>query len=131
MPSFLLLRPFAPFRGVVGTTADETFSRIWRAYSDQGLEPPWPPPQRSIPTFQVSGEVAFPAKHEYPGRMTLTKAIELCGGLTRAASRTELLIRRRDGSIEHYNYTRIIKSRAPDPAVWPGDVIEVKRKPPR
>jgi polysaccharide export outer membrane protein len=114
---------------VVGMTREEAGYRIWHAYSDQGLVPPWPPPQPVIPTFRVSGEVAWPGKHEYPGRMTLTKAVEFCGGLTPTARRSELLIRRRDGSIEHHDYTRIKKSRAPDPAVWPGDVIEVKRKP--
>jgi len=112
---------------VLGMTCDEAGSKIWHAYRDQGLVPGWRPPRR-IPTFQVGGEVTCPGTHEYLSGITLSKAIELSGGLTRAARGSRLVIQRRDGSSEHYDYTRIIKSRAPDPEVWPGDIIEVKRR---
>jgi polysaccharide export outer membrane protein len=112
---------------VLGMTGDEAGSKIWHAYRDQGLVPGWRPPRR-IPTFHVGGEVTCPGTYEYLSGITLSKAIELSGGLTRAARGSRLVIQRRDGSIEQYDYTRIIKSRAPDPEVWPGDIVEVRRR---
>jgi hypothetical protein len=37
-----------------------------------------------------------------------------------------LVIWRSDGSIEQYEYGRIVKSPASDPEVRPGDIIEVQ-----
>jgi protein involved in polysaccharide export with SLBB domain len=108
-------------------TCEEAGSKIWHAYRDQGLVPSWLPPHRT-PTFEVSGEVTHPGKQSYASKIRLSQAIELCGGLTRAARRGKLVIRRRDGSIDQYDYNRIMKSRAADPEVRPGDIIEVKRR---
>jgi len=109
-------------------TGEDASSKIWHVYRDQGVVLSWQPPRR-IPTFyQVNGEVACPGTKEYLSGTTLSKAIELSGGLTRAARCSPLVIRRRDGSIEHYDYNRIVKWRAPDPEVRSGDSIEVKRR---
>jgi protein involved in polysaccharide export with SLBB domain len=84
---------------VLGMTCDQAGSKIWHAYRDQGLVPGWLPPRR-IPTFQTRGEVTCPGTHEYLPGITLSKAIELSGGLTRATRGSRLVIRRRDGSIQ-------------------------------
>jgi protein involved in polysaccharide export with SLBB domain len=110
---------------VLGMNGEEACSKIWQAYRDQGLSQWWRPPCRS-PTFEVMGEVTHPGKQAYLSRIRLSQAIESCDGLTRSSRRGKLVIWRSDGSIEHYEYNRIVKSPASDPEVRPGDIIEVK-----
>jgi protein involved in polysaccharide export with SLBB domain len=88
----------------------------------------WPPQRTSSVFYRVTGEVVAPGCQPYLGRTTLTRAIAAAGGFTATARRSRLVIRRDSGSLEYYNYSRILKSPSSDPEVRPGDSIEVKRR---
>lgn len=88
----------------------------------------WPPQRTRSVFYQVTGEVVRPGCQQYLGLTTLTRAIAAAGGFTTTARRSRLVIRRDSGSIEYYNYSRIVKSPSSDPEVCPGDSIEVKRR---
>ena len=76
----------------------------------------------------VSGEVRRPGPIPLSGKITLSYAIETALGFTDAADPKRLEVRRSDGSIEQYDYDRIIRSSASMPHLGAGDSLEVKRK---
>jgi hypothetical protein len=84
--------------------------------------------RRSDPFFDVSGEVKRPGPAAYLGETTLIVAVDAAGGFTELADPERLLLHRRDGSVKHYSYTQVLDGKSENPRVFPGDMLEVKKK---
>jgi len=76
--------------------------------------------------YTVGGEVCAPNRYPYAGPTTVFQAIESAGGLTTAARRSKIRLKRSD---ETYliNYTQVRKDPTLDREVFPGDEITVPR----
>ncbi len=79
--------------------------------------------------FYVRGEVKIPNRQEYSGQMTVTKAITSAGDFTDYANRKKVILIRANGQRFKLNCNDILDGSAPDPQVYPGDQIEVPRRP--
>lgn len=77
--------------------------------------------------FYVDGEVLSRGQKEYPGEMTLVKAISVAGGFTDFAKRTKVRLTR-GGHTETLNVEKAIKDPRYDVPVYPGDRINVPRR---
>jgi len=78
--------------------------------------------------FYVNGEVGNKGRQVYVGQITVTKAITSAGGFTEFANRKNVLLIRTNGQRYKIDCERIMQGEAPDPPVYPGDQIEVKRR---
>jgi protein involved in polysaccharide export with SLBB domain len=78
--------------------------------------------------YYVRGEVKGPGRQEYVGEITVTKAITSAGDFTDFADPTRVILIRSSGQRFTINCTKILNGDAPDPGVYPGDQIEVKRR---
>jgi protein involved in polysaccharide export with SLBB domain len=84
-----------------------------------------------IPTdryFYVGGQIKGTSggRQKYSSGMTLTRAIQAAGDFNDYAKRTQVrLTRMRDGTSQVYDCIKILKHKAPDPEVAPGDQIFV------
>jgi protein involved in polysaccharide export with SLBB domain len=78
--------------------------------------------------FYVSGEVGKADRHEYFAGLTVTRAISASQGFTEYANRKKIKLIRANGRIEKVNWNDAIENPAKDPAVYPGDTIEVPRR---
>ena len=78
--------------------------------------------------YFVRGEVKAPNRILYTGPVTVTKAITSAGDFTDFANRHAVYLTRANGKRYKLNCDRILDGRDPDPPVYPGDQIEVKRK---
>jgi polysaccharide biosynthesis/export protein len=82
------------------------------------------PPTR--PYVYISREVKRPGLYTYSTGMTLTDAISSAGGFTEFAGRSRIRVFHKDHSVAGvYDYDRILKHKAGDPALAPGDYISV------
>lgn len=77
--------------------------------------------------FYVDGEVVQRGQKEYPGDMTVVKAIAAAGGFTDFANRTHVRLSRGNHT-QIVNVEKAIKDPRYDVQVYPGDKIHVKRK---
>jgi protein involved in polysaccharide export with SLBB domain len=80
--------------------------------------------------FYIGGEVAAPGQKDFHAGLTLTQAILASGGVARPeASRVKVMREGPDRRLvsAEYNLKDIEEGRAPDPALQPGDRIEVSR----
>ncbi len=77
--------------------------------------------------FFVSGEVKGPGRQIYTGPITVTKAIASAGDFTEYASRGNVVLTRANGERFTIDCAEILDGKIPDPDVYPGDKIEVKR----
>lgn len=77
--------------------------------------------------YYVHGEVRSPGRLIYAGSITVSKAITSAGDVTDFASNT-ILLTRANGDRFKLNLHRILNGDQPDPPVYPGDQIEVKRR---
>ncbi len=77
--------------------------------------------------FYVDGEVVNRGGKEYPGEMTIVKAISVAGGFTDFAKRTKVQLTRGNHT-EIINVTKAIKDPRYDVPVYPGDRINVPRR---
>jgi polysaccharide export outer membrane protein len=78
--------------------------------------------------FYVRGEVAQKSRQVYVGQITVTKAIAAAGDFTDFANRKNVLLIRSNGQRFVLNCDAILRGELPDPPVYPGDQIEVKRR---
>ena len=78
--------------------------------------------------YFVRGEVKQPGRLIYVGSITVTKAITSAGDFTDFANRKKILLIRTSGQRFKLNADAILNGEAPDPPVYPGDQIEVKRR---
>ena len=78
--------------------------------------------------YYVDGEVASKNRLEYVGPITVTGAITSAGGFTDFANRKNVVLTRANGKRFKLNCVKILNGEAPDPPVFPGDRIEVKRR---
>ncbi|MGA2245522.1 MAG: polysaccharide biosynthesis/export family protein [Verrucomicrobiota bacterium] len=78
--------------------------------------------------YFVRGEVKIPNQVEYLGPITVTKAIAAAGDFTDFANRRNVILIRATGKHFVINCNKILTGEAPDPPVFPGDQIVVRRK---
>jgi polysaccharide export outer membrane protein len=78
--------------------------------------------------YFVRGEVKSPGRLVYVGPITVTKAITSAGDFTDFANHSKITLIRASGKRYHLNCNRILEGKDPDPPVYPGDQIEVKRR---
>jgi protein involved in polysaccharide export with SLBB domain len=110
---------------VVGKTARELGKQLREKYARLGIVIPAP---REDFVYYVAGEVKSPGLQEYIGETTVTKAIQAAGDFTEFANKKKVKLIHPDGRYEVI--TDLLKAINPphDPAVHPGDRIEVPRK---
>jgi len=77
--------------------------------------------------FYVDGEVRSPNKYEYPGEMTVVKAISVAGGFTDFARKSEVQVTH-GGHRKSVNVSKAIDNPSLDVPVYPGDSIHVPRR---
>jgi protein involved in polysaccharide export with SLBB domain len=77
--------------------------------------------------FYVDGEVFQRGAKEYPGDMTVVKAISVAGGFTDFAKKTKVRLTR-GGHSEIINVEKAIRDPRYDVPVFPGDKIYVPRR---
>jgi polysaccharide export outer membrane protein len=78
--------------------------------------------------YFVRGEVKTPGRLVYDGPITVTKAITSAGDFTDYANHHEVYLTRANGKRFELDCDSILKGEEPDPPVFPGDQIEVKRR---
>ena len=78
--------------------------------------------------YFVRGEVRQPGRLIYVGPITVTKAITSAGDFTDFANRRNVVLIRSSGQRFKLNCVQILNGDAPDPPVFPGDQIEVRRR---
>lgn len=77
--------------------------------------------------YYVRGEVKSPGRQVYVGTITVTKAITSAGDFGDFANHKNVLLIRSNGKRFIVNCDKILNGDAPDPGVYPGDQIEVRR----
>jgi protein involved in polysaccharide export with SLBB domain len=78
--------------------------------------------------YFVSGQVRQPGRQVYIGATTVLKAITSAGGFTDFADRKRVVLTRADGRRQVVDCNRAARDAAQDPAVFPGDRIEVEMR---
>ena len=78
--------------------------------------------------YFVRGEVKAPGRLIYVGPITVTKAITSAGDFTDFANHKRIFLIRSNGQHFKLNADKILSGELPDPPVFPGDQIEVKRR---
>ena len=78
--------------------------------------------------YFVRGEVKSPGRIIYVGPITVTKSITSAGDFTDFANHKNVMLIRSNGKRYKLNCNRILNGYDPDPPVYPGDQIEVKRQ---
>ena len=78
--------------------------------------------------FYVRGEVKTPGRQIYVGQITVSKAITSAGDFSDFANRSKIWLVRANGQRFKLNGNDILDGSAPDPQVYPGDLIEVVRR---
>lgn len=120
-----------PYIGAVraaGLTAGELQNAIHGLYVPQyyvRLTITVSSPQR---VFYVGGEVKQPGRQLYIGETTVTKAIQSAGDFTDFANRNKVWLTRSNGERIKVNCTKALQNPSLDPAVYPGDQIQVPRR---
>jgi polysaccharide biosynthesis/export protein VpsN len=82
-------------------------------------------PQR---VFYVGGEVKQPGRQLYIGETTVTKAIQAAGDFTDFANQRKVKLIRHNGEVITVNCVKALQDQTLDPAVYPGDQIQVPRR---
>ena len=78
--------------------------------------------------FFVRGDVKSPGRQIYTGPITLTKAITSAGDFSDFSNRRNVVLTRASGQRFVIDCVAILDGKKPDPGVYPGDQIEVKRR---
>ena len=82
-----------------------------------------------VDPIYVIGYVREPGAQRVRGPLTIARAIALSGGFDASANREEIRIHRRDGTSQEVLFTfDVIESEAQPILLYPGDVLEVKKK---
>ena len=77
--------------------------------------------------FYVDGEVRTSGQKEYPGQMSVVKAISVAGGFTDFAKKTKVQLTH-GGHTQIVNVEKAIEDPSYDAPVFPGDRINVPRR---
>jgi polysaccharide export outer membrane protein len=77
--------------------------------------------------YYVRGQVNKPDRLIYVGETTVTKAIASAGDFTDFANRRNVLLIRANGKQITVNCNKVLAGKAPDPPVYPGDQIVVRK----
>ena len=77
--------------------------------------------------FYVDGEVRTSGQKDYPGQMTVVKAISVAGGFTDFAKKAKVQLTH-GGHTQIINVEKAIKDPSYDAPVFPGDRINVPRR---
>ncbi len=78
--------------------------------------------------YYVGGEVKSPNRYVYSGETTVSKAIQAANDFTDFANHKKVMLIRANGERIRVNVDKVLKGRAEDPAVYPGDQISVPRR---
>ena len=78
--------------------------------------------------YYVRGEVKAPGRQIYVGQITVTKAITSAGDFDDFANKRNVILTRANGKRFVINCDKILNGDAPDPGVYPGDQIDVRRR---
>jgi polysaccharide export outer membrane protein len=78
--------------------------------------------------YFVRGAVSRPDRYIYVGPITVTKAIASAGDFTDFANRKNVWLIRANGQRFKVSCEALLAGGAPDPPVYPGDQIEVRRR---
>jgi len=78
--------------------------------------------------YFVQGEVKAPGRLIYTGQITVTKAITSAGDFTEFAKHTNVVLIRSNGQRFVINCDAILDGEQPDPPVYPGDQVQVKKR---
>jgi protein involved in polysaccharide export with SLBB domain len=78
--------------------------------------------------YYVRGEVHTPGRLVYVGATTVTKAITSAGDFTDFANHKKVWLIRANGDRIKVNCDKALEDPSQDPAVYPGDQIEVERR---
>ena len=76
----------------------------------------------------VGGEVKQPGRFIWTDGVTLTDAIQMAGGFTDFANRSQLELRRSDGSLELRGYAAVVRGLTNNPVLGPNDQLYVGKK---
>jgi polysaccharide export outer membrane protein len=77
--------------------------------------------------YFVGGEVKAPGLRPYYGNMTVLRAIDTTGGFTDFARRTNIEVRRENGTVDHVNWNKARKNPKLDLPIYPNDHIIVPK----
>jgi polysaccharide export outer membrane protein len=77
--------------------------------------------------YYVGGQVSHPGVQSYLGDTTVSKAIQAAGDFNDFASHTVTLTRANNGGRVQVNVDKVLAGKEVDPAVYPGDQIDVQR----
>ena len=78
--------------------------------------------------FFVTGEVRIPGQKDHPGLITVMKAISAAGDFTDYADKSDIDLFRATGEIADVDGKAILKGKAKDVPVYPGDRVHVNRR---
>jgi protein involved in polysaccharide export with SLBB domain len=78
--------------------------------------------------FFVRGDVKAPGRQIYTGPITLTKSITAAGDFTDFSNRKNVVLTRANGKRFIVDCVAILDGKKPDPGIFPGDQIDVKKK---
>jgi protein involved in polysaccharide export with SLBB domain len=77
----------------------------------------------------VSGEVRHPGTFSDKEIKSVNSAISAAGGFTERALQNRVFVFRKDGRLIVVNATKILKDRSRDVQVFPGDEVQVAKRP--
>jgi polysaccharide biosynthesis/export protein len=78
--------------------------------------------------YYVGGQVTKPGVQEYLGQTTVTKAIQAAGDFTDFANKSKVWLIRANGQRIKVDCKKALQDPSQDPAVYPGDQIQVPRR---
>jgi polysaccharide export outer membrane protein len=110
-----------------GKTASELQRDIHKLYVPKYFQELTVTVQGDLRYFYVDGEVRTPGQKDYPGQMTVVKAISVAGGFTDFAKKTKVRLTH-GGHVQTVNVTKAIRDPNLDLPVFPGDKIYVPRR---
>lgn len=110
-----------------GKTAEQLQKEIYNLYVPKYFRDLSVTVRGETAFFYVDGEVQQRGPKEYPGEMTIVKAIAAAGGFTDFAKQTKVRLTRGDHT-EIINVKKAIAHPEDDAPVFPGDKIYVPRR---
>jgi len=82
-------------------------------------------PQERV--YYVGGQVRAPGRQPYIGEVTVLRAIETAGGFTDFARRSNIEVRRQNGTVQRVNWNKINQNPKLDLQIFPNDYIIVHK----
>ena len=82
-------------------------------------------PQERV--YYVGGQVRAPGRQPYIGEVTVLRAIETAGGFTDFARRSNIEVRRQNGTVQRVNWNKVTRNPKLDLKIYPNDYIIVHK----